>query len=286
MAKLARLLILIFLAGSVFFFLSERKRPPEQQKITPSLKSVVESSLKDTTGTYGIAIKNLKTGESYYQNEQKIFEIGSLYKLWIMAAVYNQIQNGALTEDEVLSEDVITLNENFNIDPDLAELSEGTITLTVQDALNQMITISHNYAALLLTEKIKLSSVAEFLKVNGFNESSVGTDGNPPKSSSNDIALFYEKLYKNELASEENTQKMIDLLKKQQLSDGLPKYLPTESQIPHKTGDIGWFKHDGGIVYSGKGDYIIVVMSESNSPAGAQERIAMLSKAVYDYFTK
>lgn len=292
MQKLARLLILIFLAVSIFTVLSERKKTLEQlvdpsfTKINLSLANIVENSLKDTTGTYGVAIKNFKTGESYYLNENKLFETGSLYKLWIMAAVYNQIQNGSLTADEILSEDITTLNEQFNIDPDLAELSNGTITMTVQNALNQMITISHNYAALLLTEKIKLSSVAKFLKTSGFNESSVGTDGNDPKSTVSDILLFYEKLYAGELASEENTQKMISLLKNQQLNDGLTKYLPNGTQIAHKTGDIGWYKHDAGIVFSEKGDYIIIVMSESDFPAGAQEKIALLSKAVYDYFEK
>ncbi len=290
MAKLARLLIFIFLAISIFFFLSERKKPPEQ-KINPTLKSVVENSLNGATGTYGVAILNLISGESYYLNEHRSFEAGSLYKLWIMATVYKQIQEGTLTEDLALSGDIATLNRKFNIEGGEAELSEGIINFTVSSALTQMITISHNYAALTLTEKIKLSSVATFLKENGLNESSVGTEGDSPRSTSLDIALFYEKLYKGELVNEENTKKMIDLLKNQQLNDGLPKYLPAGrqglpngTQVAHKTGDIGWFKHDGGIVYSEKGDYIIVVMSESEYPAGAQERIALLSKAVYDYF--
>lgn len=202
-----------------------------------------------------------------------------------MAETFQQIQEGKLEEDQVLSEDVATLNQIFNINPDSAELTEGTITMTVRDALHQMIVISHNYAALLLTEKIKLSSVATFLKENSFTESSIGDDNNSPKTTPFDTSFFFEKLYSGKLADQQHTQEMVDLLKSQQLNDGLPKYLPVSANVAHKTGDIDWFKHDAGIVFSDKGDYVITVMSESEFPPDAQERIALISKNVFDYFT-
>lgn len=251
---------------------------------TSSLKDAVEKALIGTKGTYGITIKNLKTGESYYANEHKSFKAGSLYKLWIMVVVFNKIQDGSITEDQVLSQSVSILNNKFSIDPSLAELKKGRVTLSVNDALQQMITISHNYAALLLVEKIKLSTVAAYLEENGFYDSKVGTDGAEPVTNPFDMALFFEKLYQGELANQEKTGKMLDLLLKQQNKNKLPKYLPSDVTVAHKTGELGWFSHDAGIVYSPKGDYIIVVLSESESPAGAEDRIAELSKAVYEYF--
>lgn len=287
-----RLFILIFLCASLLAvfnqfiqFRAHQKEVLSVQIKNQSLKDTVESSLVDAKGTYGIVIKNFKTGQSYYLSEHKSFEAGSLYKLWIMATVYNQILSGKLTGDLELNEDIADLNNEFNIDPTEAELTDGVINFTVKSALTQMITISHNYAALALTKKIKLSSVATFMKENGFNESSVGTNGDVPKSTPSDIALFYEKLYQQKLGSEQYTAEMINLLKSQQLNDGLPKYLGGVA-VAHKTGNIGWFKHDAGIVYPEKGDYIIVVMSESDSPTEAQERIALISKAVFDYFSR
>ncbi len=249
-----------------------------------SLKGTVENALIGTKGTYGIVIRNLKTNETYYSNEHQSFEAGSLYKLWVMATAYKQIQNGQIKEDQVLSEDVKVLNDKFYIDPDSAEQTEGTVTFAVYDALKQMITISHNYAALLLTEKIKLSSIATFLKNNNFTESIVGTNGDSPTTTPSDIALFLEKLYDGAFANQQYTDEMISLLKNQQLNDGLPKYLPNRSKVANKTGEIDSFKHDAGIVFTDDGDYIIVVMSESDAPPAAQERIALVSKAVYDYF--
>lgn len=255
-----------------------------QESNYSSLEEAVNKPLEGTKGKYAVVVKNLKTSESYSRNKDDSFEPGSLYKLWVMAEVYDQIQKGDLKEDQVLSRGIATLNNDFGISPDVAEQTSGTITKSVSDALHQMITISHNYSALLLSQKIKLSSTKAFLQEHGFNQSRVGTDGDTPKTTASDIAIFYEKLYNEQLANEENTRIMLDLLKKQQLDHKLPKYFPEGTEIAHKTGELGWFSHDGGIVYSDKGDYIIVVLSESESPAGAEDRIALVSKAVYDYF--
>lgn len=256
---------------------------PRFQKTPVSLEDVVLRVIIETKGTYGIVIKNLQTGESFSRSEHRIFEAGSLYKIWVLATAFNQIEKGQLKEDAILSQKVSELNKKFNISSDSAEMREGVISLTVGQAMQQMITISHNYAALLLSEKVKISNVTKFLSGNKFKDSNVGE---PPKTTAGDIALFLEKLYRGELVNEENTRKMLDLLKKQQLNDGLPRYLPNGIEVAHKTGDIGWFKHDAGIVFSPFGDYIIVVMSESDSPLGVQERIAEVSKAVYEYFNK
>lgn len=251
-----------------------------------SLEEAVNKSLEGTKGTYAVEIKNLKTDDEFSLNETRTYDAGSLYKLWVMATVFKQLEGGKLKEDQELSMGINELNQKFRISPDEAEQTGGTISLTVNEALNQMITISHNYAALLLTEKVKLSTVSAFLKTNGFTKSKVGTNGDVPKTTAADIKLFFEKLYYGKLGNEESTRKMTDLLKAQKLNNKLPLYLPQGTTIAHKTGEIGWFSHDGGIVYTDKGDYIIVVLSESESPKGAEDRIGQLSKAVYEYFTR
>lgn len=251
-----------------------------------SLKGVIENALSESQGRYGIVIKNLKTGENYNLNEHQKFEAGSLYKLWAIALTLEQINQGILKEDQILRGEVKILNEKFGIDESQAELKEGDIEMTVSQALNQMISISHNYAALLLSEKLKNSRLAEFLKKQKFDESSISDSLDPPQTTASDIALFYEKLYQGKLVDQPSSQKMIDLLKKQNLNDGIPKNLDKDVAVAHKTGDIGWFKHDGGIIFAKNGDYIIVILSESDSPAAAQERIAQISKAVYEYFIR
>ncbi len=300
-SPIGRSLVVIFLGISIMYFifnyLSQNQMKNSNKLTSPavlslknssndSLESAVGDALKGTNGQYAVVIKNLGNNKTYYLNEHQSFDAGSLYKLWVMADVFEQIKNGSLKESDILSEDTSVLNSKFNISEEVAELTKDTITLSVSDALQQMIIISHNYAGLLLTQKVRLSTVSSFLQRNGFKESKVGLNGESPTTTATDIAMFFEKLYKGEIINKEYSDKMLEILKRQQLNDKIPKLLPIGLSIAHKTGEVGYFSHDAGIVFDKSANYIIVVLSETNIPAAAEGRISQISKEVYDYFSK
>jgi len=280
------------LSASVMSPLSDAKTTqtpspaPILSKESSSLEKIVSSALTNTKGEYAVGILNLKTGEQYFLNGHKQFESASLYKLWVMGAVYKKIEEGLLSSDQILSEDVKILNEKFKIDEEVAEKKEGSIKLSVKDALNLMITQSDNYAALLLAAKIRLSFVQNFLDDFGLTESKVGTASLPPTITAYDTVLFFNKLYNGEFSTSENNKKMLNFLKGQVLNSKLPKYLPDNTEFGHKTGELGQYSHDGGIVFTNAGDYIIAVLSRSSSPKDANERIAEISRGVYKYFVE
>lgn len=296
------LLAVVFVVGSMLFSSREEKEDGKKA-VSPlgspiaailgsvtnnkneELKSVVQENLGTAHGKYGISIKHLHSDQTYTLNEHHVFESASLYKLWVMATVFEQIEKGTITESDSLHGDVAALNEKFGIASESAERTEGEVHFTVGSALQQMITISHNYAALVLTEKVKLSQIRAFLTKHGLTESKVGSITNNPETTAYDTTLFFEKLMNGELANEEHTKRMIDLLKAQRLNHKLPKYLPVETVVAHKTGELGLLTHDAGIVYAPTGEYIIVVLSETPYPPEAQERIATISKAVYEYLS-
>lgn len=266
--------------GSVQSIFSRYIEPPEDNTLVTN----IEQQLTGTEGVYGVYIKNLKTGKIYAINEHKVFNSASLYKLWVMVVTFDQIQEGTLNKDDILSQEIEILNEKFNIATDEAELTEGTISQSIDESLEQMITVSDNYSALLLSEKIRLSNVTTFLQENGFNESTIGDVDGFPKTTPYDTALFFEKLYVGELTNKKDSEQMLELLKNQELNGKLPKLLPEEVIIAHKTGELEPVSHDAGIVFTKKGDYIIVVMSETKDRYVAVEQIALISKTVYDYF--
>jgi beta-lactamase class A len=243
----------------------------------------VEDALAGSKGTYAVVIKDLQTGTTYTRNENHVFGTASLYKLWVMGETYKQIADGKFTEETRVNNSVAGLNKAFGISSDSAELKEGSFDMSVKEALEKMITVSHNYAAYLLTLKIKSSNMRSFVETNGFSKSKIGPD---PESTASDMAMFLEKLYKGELGNQENTQKMKTLLAGQKLNDRIPKYLPKGVTVMHKTGELGGVKHDVGIVSGPKGDYIIVLMSDSSNPKIAAERMANISKNVYSILGK
>jgi beta-lactamase class A len=302
MGKIIRFLVLLILLVGIIYFLSHSKKTISSEDIvlpsptlamktdkptdTPvpdakGLAKVVQDSLKGTKGTYSVVIKNYKTGETYAMNEHHKFESASLYKLWVMATVFEQIKQGKFNHDDVLSDDISHLNDVFGIEEEDAELTEGTISLSVDQALNQMITISHNYAAMLLSKKIGVSKIQTFLSSHDLSESDTGQ---PPTTTASDIAEFLDDLYNGKLANMADTKTMLDLMKGQKLNTKIPAELPDNVIVAHKTGELDNVSHDAGFVYNTNGPYLMVMMSESTTPAGAVQRIADTSKAVYNYF--
>ena len=146
----------------------------------------------------------------------------------------------------------------------------------------------YNNAALLLSEKIGLSNIQTLMDKYSFTDSSLGTVNGSPVTTPIDIAIFLKDLYTGKLINPEYSKNMLELLRRQKLNSKLPKYLPGEVTVAHKTGELDEFNHDAGIVFTLKGDYIIVVMTESDiySRAQVEDRIALISEGVYKYFTQ
>lgn len=255
------------------------------------LSEIAEKYLLSSGGEYAIVIKNLKTGENYFYNENKKFDSASLYKIWIMVVAFQKIKDGALKEDDVLSIPIDYLDNTLStstptptpvgFSPTPSEEEPKIISMSTKDAIERMITISDNYAALLVASRSGNANVAKFLKNYDFKNSNFKQ---PPQTSAEDIALFFEKLYNGEIIDEQYSEKMISIFKKQTLNDRIPKYLPKNAIIAHKTGELFNSKHDAGIVYSSGGDYIIVVLSNSKDVKKTSEAIANFSREVYDYF--
>lgn len=126
------------------------------------LNRIVENDLQGTTGTYGIAVMRFKDGKEYELDSHRLFNTASLYKLWVMGEVYEQINEGKMNLTDQLTGNIPDLNTSFGIASDEAELKEGTIDVPIQRALERMITVSDNYSALLLTSKIKIAGCSSF----------------------------------------------------------------------------------------------------------------------------
>lgn len=258
-----------------------------EENISPSvhseeLEKIIQSELESADEAYGIAIKNLKTNEYYYYNNEREFDTASLYKLWVMGAVYEEIEKGNLSLEQNIGFEASTINERLDLASESAEITEGFVGNTVEGALERMITISDNYSAHILYLTIGWSTVGDFIEKYGFSNSSTDTLTTTP----DDILNYFEKLYKGEIVSQNASSEMMEILKRQQLNDRIPKYIPENIKTAHKTGELGAVKHDAGIVFNPKGDYIIVLMSKTGSQVAAAEIEAKISEKVWNYFNK
>ena len=108
--KLLKILLVIFISYLLLAFIFAGERSYSFTFDRAGLKTEIESQLQNAEGKYGIFVKNLSTNEEFLQNEDTVFQSGSLYKLWVMAATFEQIKPGKIKEDDLRVADVAALN--------------------------------------------------------------------------------------------------------------------------------------------------------------------------------
>jgi beta-lactamase class A len=95
------------------------------------------------------------------------------------------------------------------------------------------------------------------------------------RSTAREIGQLFARMAKGELVSKDASTLMIDILKKQQVNDRLPRYLGDGIEIAHKTGDgQPWVANDAGIMWVKGQPIVIVVMAGHHRGASNDLRIA------------
>jgi beta-lactamase class A len=92
-----------------------------------------------------------------------------------------------------------------------------------------------------------------------------------------DLADFLTKLYKGSLVDADSDNLLIGDMKQQVYRDGIPSGIGDHGTVADKVGFLDGLLHDAGIVYSDKGNYVFVIMTNNSSWAA----ISQASSAIY-----
>lgn len=115
-----------------------------------------------------------------------------------------------------------------------------------------------------------------------------------------EITLLLEKLLTGQVANKESTREMLKILSHQQFNERLPRWLPYDVRVDHKTGTLlapVWVVNDAGIIYLPSGQHVIISVFSRGPGMGlddaetkvaisaAEERIAEIGMIVFDHYT-
>jgi beta-lactamase class A len=273
------------LAGQVAGIMSFVTNPLGYNIHDQNLRPIIEQNIKDKDGEYAVVVESLSPAinEQVYWNDKTPYPAASLYKLYLIAAVYQAIQNGEITEDTVISATVDHLDAVLGGPEFGYEGISGTISQPVSYLLSRVATVSDNYAAIMLAEKVGWDNVRAQAYIIGASSTSIQ---DPITTTASDTALYFRKLYNKEIVSPEASQKMMDLLSTAQINNRIPDKLPDDLKIAHKTGELSRIRHDAGIVFLEGNPYIIVLMSKDlKGEDTGIETEAQISKDIFDYFS-
>lgn len=250
-----------------------------------TLEGRIQNVLKDKSGEYAVLVKDLKPGgkRNIYLNSDQEFPAASLYKLFLMGAVFNAMSDGKITMDTQISAKLSHLDDVLGSrEFGYEEFDDEVIGYTVKEALERIAGISDNYSAIMLAEKITWNAIQAFADEIGTTQTEIK---DPITTSAEDVGLVLEKLYRGEVVSFETSQSILDMLSKSQLNNRIPAKLPEDIKIAHKTGELSRVRNDAGVVFLEGNPYVIVLMTKNlEGEDEGVENLAEISKIVYDYY--
>src|SRR5207248_443466 len=139
---------------------------------------------------------------------------------------------------------------------------DAGVSLTLDEALEAMITISDNGAALALWHILGGSNIDATLTKAGMPDFHVAFDDSEDNvATPHAIGTFFTLLAKRQLISPAASDRMLARLERQQINNRLPAQLPPGVVVAHKTGNLAGLTHDAGIIYTKSGPRVVVAMT-------------------------
>jgi len=256
-----------------------------------SLKQRVYNEMAKFKADAGIVIKDLDMGWEISFNKDKLFPSASLAKVPIMAACFLASGQGRLNLEQKIT---LKSADKLNGSGVLKYMPAGSV-FTVEKLISLMICDSDNTATNILTNLLGIEYLNDAFKGFGLKNTNLSRRvadyrlrrrGVENYTTAEDMAFLLEKIYTRSLVNKDVSEKCIGLLKTQRIADRIPKYMPVEIIVAHKTGLERGVCHDAGIVFTKKGDFLICVLTKHNLPNSllAKEFIARISLLTYNYF--
>lgn len=254
----------------------------------PSLDAVMQDAIdkyKPTLGKsaeFAVVVHNLDTGEKFALNSQQVFETASLYKLFVMLAVYSNIDQGKLSLDDSLT--LTSAAASADEDGGSLIVPIGG-SLPVRDLLNAMITRSNNTAALMLLFKVGIQQLEQLVGDKGFNGADL-SDSYNYRATAEDFDQFMERVANSTLLGPKYDPAMLDLLLHQITRDRIPSLLPAGTRVANKTGNLSDIVNDTGLVFLPNGQRlaITVLVHRTTDVMAARKFTGQLSLAAYNFF--
>jgi beta-lactamase class A len=248
----------------------------------PELQRRVEQAAVVSQGTLAWSVLDLQSGAAASLNADRRFPAASLFKLPILVEVLAQEQLRRLSPDQMLE---IT-QEDWTDGSGVLQARVGD-RLSVDELTRLMIQQSDNIAALVLLDAVGADNVNATLDRLGLKNTEIvdrraGRSGEHT-TSAGDMARLLHILSTGQLIDPDTSERALKLLELRQANTWLGESLPWWVKVAHKWGDLPNARSDAGIVYTPRGNYVTVVLTENASPEEAERAIAHVSQAVYDY---
>lgn len=241
-----------------------------------SLRDRIEALIRPSGAEVAVVFRTLDGKDRLAIDPDKVFHAASTMKVPIMIELFRQADAGHLSLDEQLP---ITNTFHSIVDGSAYQLSAdddsdarvyGQIgkTMSLRQLCEAMITVSSNFAANLLIERVGVDNVRKTVTrlgadgmnvLRGVEDQKAFDKGMNNTTTANALAILMEKIATGKAVSPKADKEMVSILERQTFNDAIPAGVPAGTRVAHKTGNITKIHNDAAIVY-GRRPYVLVVL--------------------------
>jgi beta-lactamase class A len=285
---------------SVLFWLASVWAVTAQAAVEPpALRGRVLALVQASGAEVAVAFRTVDGRQELLIDPDKPFHAASTMKLPVMIELFRQAQAGTLSLDEPLR----VRNEFHSIvDGSVYHLevsdedSDGEIykavgeTLTLRQLCDAMITVTSNFAANLLIERLGVENIrrtvtrlgAEGMQVlRGVEDDKAFEKGLNNTTTARGLMVLLDGLANGRVVSAKADAEMIAVLSRQRINTAIPAGIPEGTRVAHKTGTITKIHHDAAIVFGPKPYVLVVLVRGLQEEKESAALIASISREVW-----
>jgi beta-lactamase class A len=296
----------------------ESDSTPESEP-NPELSKAIDTLLEGESGIWGVIVQKPGEGFTYHKNADTPFITASLYKLILMADIYQKRENGELSFDDTVElqpdyfpgpdefDDSYYLSDSIGESPTIDELMFAAGAYSSNVAAQALLSLTDTGSIDTTTIDLGLNDTYLLISLptlpswpptptpDGSSDdiaraidfvNAQAVDGWVNITTPRDMAHFFDLLYHKQIVSEEASTEMMTILGEQAVDDRFPVLLPYPTDMAHKTGNLDHVVHDVGIIWAPDGPVILIAMAEDDEDDARAtaiiQRLALIAYGDYD----
>ena len=245
-----------------------------------------------------VAFRTLDGRDELLIDPDKFFHAASTMKVPVMIELFRQAAAGTLSLDEPLPirNEFHSIVDGSPYKLDVSDDSDGEVykaiggTLTLRQLCDAMITVSSNFAANLLIERLGVERIratvtglgADGMHVlRGVEDDKAFAKGLNNTTTARGLLVLLEKIAKKQAVNEKADAEMVAILERQRFNNAIPAGVPSGVLVAHKTGNITKIHHDAAIVYGPRPYVLVVLVRGLQEESQSAEVIAAISREVW-----
>jgi beta-lactamase class A len=263
------------------------------------LDSQLRAIIASSGAEVAVAYRTLDGKTELFIDADKPFHAASTMKVPVMIELFRQAGNRQLSLD-----DPLPIRNEFRsiVDGTPYQLSEGDDSDTLvyaavgksmplRQLCDLMITVSSNFAANLLIEKLGVENIRRTVTalgadgmhvLRGVEDQKAFDKGLNNTTDARGLLVLLDRIAHGKAVDPSADAAMIDILKRQKFNDAIPAGVPAGTAVAHKTGNITRINHDAAIVFSARPYVLVLLVRGMEDQKKSAALMAELSRIVYE----